>query len=221
MTGIRKATAFAAAALLALLAAGPLAAQQEYEPDETNGELIDRMLTLGVKIGLAYVDVQTEDFIEEFDWKLGFLAGGFVNWRFHSMLALQPEIYFIQKGSDVVDPDLDEDGTLKLSYIEIPVLVKAYLPTEGAFRPHAFVGPYGAFKLSSDLEFFGEEEEVEEVKDTDFGLVFGVGTDWLLDFGRLTFDLRYEFSLGTIWEEPDEEIDLKNRAILFTVGYVF
>jgi len=117
--------------------------------------------------------------------------------------------------------------TTKVNYLEIPVLAKLSIPTKGTVKPSLFVGPSLAIKLSSKAkwEYAGEseEEDIEELKSTDFGLVFGGGVDFALGQGKLTIDARYTLGLTKVGEpeEGEEEVDMKNGAISIMVGYSF
>jgi hypothetical protein len=67
------------------------------------------------------------------------------------------------------------------------------------------------------------EEDLEGVKDTDFGMVLGGGVDIGLGKGKMVFDVRYTLGLTTIieYELFEENIDLKNNAFSFLLGYSF
>jgi hypothetical protein len=163
---------------------------------------------------------ESEEIIgENFESKLGFCIGGFITFGISEMFAIQPEVLYSMKGSKAEGIVLAESFKVEfnLSYLEIPVLLKVRIPTRGTVRPSIFAGPYLAIKLSgkSKIEYAGEseEEDLEDLKDTDIGLVLGAG----IDFGKLTVDLRYNLGITKIPEEDD----VKNKVISLMIGYSF
>lgn len=192
-------------------------------------------LTAGLKGGMNIANLHGKDVKEleeemgvDFVSKMGFCAGGFITYNLNDMFAIQPELLFTMKGAKAEREILGETVkvTMKLNYLEIPVLAKLSIPTPGNVRPSLFVGPSLAIKLSSkfktEIAGISEEEDIEELKSTDFGLVFGGGIDFGLGRGKLTVDARYTLGLTKVHEpEEGEEIDIKNGAISIMVGYFF
>lgn len=199
----------------------------------------------GLKAGLNLAnwsgDGAKPDEGEDKKMKLGFGAGGFVTYSINEMFALQPEVFYTMKGAKY-----EGDGwtmTLKYDYLEIPVLAKVIMPTEGNIAPHLFVGPSLGINLSAKYKWEedGETDEGDikdlmwpgDVKSTDFGLVFGAGVDIGMPHSAITLDGRYTLGLTSISEEYeyviDEytgetetcECDIKNSVISFIVGYSF
>ncbi len=184
-------------------------------------------LTGGPKIGANFANLYGEDMKEtegeigeDFKSKLGICVGGFITFNISKMFAIQPEVLYSMKGSKAEGTLFGETIKLQfnLSYLEFPVLAKLRIPTRGNVKPNIFAGPSLAIKLSgkSKTEYAGEseEEDIEAMKDTDFGLIIGAG----VDFGKLTVDLRYNLGLTKI---PEEDDDVKNKAISLMIGYSF
>ncbi len=183
-------------------------------------------LTAGLKAGMNIANLHGKDVKEvigaDLVSKMGFCAGGFITYNINDMFAIQPELLFTMKGAKIEEAGYKE--TIKLNYLEIPVLAKLSIPTPGNVKPNLFVGPSLAIKLSAKVKWeeAGEsgEEDLEEVKSTDFGLVFGGGVDFALGQGKLTVDARYTLGLATA-DDSEEELDIKNGAISIMVGYSF
>jgi hypothetical protein len=186
-------------------------------------------ITAGFKIGVNYADFFGEDVaaMEEligFDFKskLGLCAGGFLQFNLGKVLAIQPEFLYTMKGARMEEEILGETVKVafNLSYLEVPVLVKLMIPIPGGVKPSLFVGPSIAFKLGAKLktEVLGdttEEDLSDDMEDTGYGLIFGGG----LDFGKISFDVRYSFGLTSVSVYEDEEI--KNGVISLKVGFSF
>jgi len=185
-------------------------------------------ITGGLKIGMNSAKLHgdtmkelEEELGEELKSKWGLCAGGFIRFNISETFAIQPEVLYTMKGAkfeETIDGETIK-FEMNFSYLEIPVLLKLMIPTPGGIKPSLFAGPTLAIKLSAKekLVYAGETEEddIEEMKDTDFGLIIGAG----VDFGKLTVDLRYVLGLTTISEEAEEEA--KNGVISLIVGYSF
>ncbi len=133
-------------------------------------------------------------------------------------ICIQPEVLFMQKGAE---DDVEGGEKLKLNYIEVPVLVKYMIPTEGNINPSIFAGPAVSFLMSAD---YGDEDMKDYIKSVDFGLAFGAGADIAIGDGggKVTFDGRYTLGLSNINDADDsDEISVKNGVITFMVGYAF
>ncbi len=186
-------------------------------------------ITAGFKIGVNYADLFGEEakameqaLGTELKSKWGLCAGAFIQFNISKVLVIQPEFLYTMKGTRMEEEVLGE--TLKVafnfSYLEVPVLIKLMIPTPGGVKPSLFVGPAIAFKLSakSKMEYAGqtdEEDISDEMENTEFGLIIGGG----LDFGKLTFDVRYNLGLTSLSIYEDEEI--KNGVISLKVGFSF
>ncbi len=119
----------------------------------------------------------------------GFAGGFFVNFPVAKSLRLEPEILYANKGSGFED----EDFTLNLNYIEIPVLLRYEFTQDGG--PFAYVGPYVAFnvKCNATVDTLATPCADEGVDaQTVIGGAVGVG------FRKEAwgFDLRYEYDFG-------------------------
>ncbi len=182
-----------------------------------SGSVFAEGMTLGFKGGLNLAN-WTGDDIDENKIKLCFGGGVFMNYQMTESVSLQPELLFMMKGTKA---DIDEDAGYKMTYIDIPVLAKFSVPMEGAFAPCFFAGPYIGLLMSADMYYEDEEESIkDDLKSTDFGLMFGGGFDYDMGEGYLTFDVRYALGLTSL-DDSEDELDIKNSGILFMVGYGF
>ena len=175
-------------------------------------------MIFGAKGGLNLAKVYGDD-VDESDFLYGGIGGAFFCYMVNDMFAVQPELLFAMKGGDQVTSG-DETGKTKLNYIEIPVLLRLHIPTEGSLTPAVFAGPSIGFLMSAKFE---DEDIKDDLKSTDFGLVVGAGLDHMLgeNGGFITFDVRYSMGLSTVVdiEGVDEQPDVKNMGLAFMVGY--
>ena len=175
-------------------------------------------LSLGFKGGLNLAN-WTGDDIDENKIKLCFGGGVFMNYPLTESISLQPELLFMMKGTKADDDDID--AGYRMTYIDIPILAKFAVPTEGAFTPCFFAGPFIALNLSAEMYMEDEDMDIkDDIKSTDFGLMFGGGFDYAMGEGYLTFDARYALGL-TDFVDVEEDVNIKNTGIMFMVGYGF
>ena len=90
----------------------------------------------GSKIGLNLANVKVDS--ESGKSKTGFVIGSYLNFPLSPSISVQPELFWTDKGAK---PKSDEGNTIKLSYLELPVLLKYSIPTQGSMSPYLFAGP--------------------------------------------------------------------------------
>lgn len=175
--------------------------------------------TIGPVVGLNIATFGGED-AEGVDSRTAFLVGGFAAFGLSPRFALEPSLLYTQKGGNVEIEDAD--GTIKLSYIQVPLLARFRFPS-GNVTPNLMAGPAVAFrtgcKVSAsqgaiEINLDCDDADIPIVK-TDFSVLFGVG----LEFGRFMVSARYDYGLT---EVPSEgEGDVFNRTISFVAQYGF
>jgi len=188
----------------------------------------------GLKVGLNIANFGGSD-AENNSSVMGFTVGGFVVWSLSDNLGIRPEILYSKKGSEL---EVDDETSLfpfkaafNLSYLEIPILFQYTIPTKGSFKPNIFIGPSLNIVLDSKIDLdvlgIGVEMDYDDIKTTDFGLVFGVGAVWN---DKFTIDARYSLGLTSIDDTAKDEeealiesppYDWKNNVISVMVGYSF
>jgi hypothetical protein len=171
----------------------------------------------GIKVGLnlATLGGDDADTYGSLSNRTGISAGGFVVLNL-AVINIRPEILYTMKG---VKAELNTvETTMKLDYLEIPVLLEYNLPLPGPVSPCIFAGPAFAFKLSAKAETGSQEVEMDSlIKSTDLGLVIGAGVTLN---NMITVDVRYVLGLSSIDDSP-VELDVKNQVISLMVGYMF
>jgi opacity protein-like surface antigen len=177
-------------------------------------------VNFGAKAGVNFSDITGEE-VDSFNGRTSLHIGVIAEIMVSDMFAVQPELIYSSQGSDYEDSEdgFDFSGTVKLDYLNIPVMAKYYIG-EGGFSVEA--GPQIGFLLSAKDEFEGEEEDIDEfVKGTDFGVNFGLG--YKLENG-LHFGARYNLGLSDNLDVDDfeaEGAEYKNSVIQVSVGYFF
>jgi hypothetical protein len=183
-------------------------------------------MQIGPKAGLNIANLSGED-VEDTDTKTGFAGGVFFMYQFSNMFAIQPEAYYTMKGAtqklSIEGVTVDITGTL--DYIEVPLLLKLLIPIQGSsVHPAIFAGPSVGFNITAKekYEAQGESYEIdyEDVKSTEFGMVFGGGVGFPVGKNELGFDVRYILGLTTV-DDSAEAADVKNNVINFNVYFGF
>jgi hypothetical protein len=170
----------------------------------------------------------------------GFKFGALAELGFIPMLALQIEPMYVQGGSEISGP-LFSNGfqlvngkiTSKLSYLEIPILLKLKIPIPGAVKPYAFAGPNIMFLLSSKEtdEASGYPSEESDQKDytssTNFALDFGAGVGFdIAPLITLIIDARYSLGLSNLLNDKGKQLfnsdqSIKTTGIQIVTGVMF
>ena len=169
----------------------------------------------GGKLGMSSSNLSSGDASFESGDKGGFAAGGFVNVAITGVFSVEPQLLFIQKGAKLTA--LGEEVTLKLDYLEVPLLGVVTSPRWGPVRAFVYGGPAFGFNVSATAAPVGGEDEedvADDVKGNDVAVTFGGGI--IVD--GLTLEARYTMGVSSIAED---ERDIRTRAFLFIAGFRF
>ena len=174
--------------------------------------------TFGVRAGLNVADVSNtfedvDDFGVDAQPRLGFVGGVFAEVPLSPSFAVRPEVLYSQKGARAEFNDSDGDLTLKIDYLEIPVLARFGVPVSPTLGLGLLVGPAVAFKLNESIDGFDDRDE-DVVDAVDYGVVAGaeVGS------GQFFVDLRYTFGLASVAAELDESEDTPRNGVFSVSG---
>ena len=178
----------------------------------------------------------------DFGMGMGYSVGAYGIFELSDVITLKPELLYAHRTatatlnmdlspltSGLFSGDIVMEQTLSFDHIEIPI-VFGYLASE-EFSINA--GPYismilsGKNKMSttypSDFAAAGgvpetetEEEDLEDLSTTDFGL--SVGASYTLN-ETMVIDVRYALGLSDL--ETTDELTAKPSAIRISFGYTF
>lgn len=155
-------------------------------------------------------------------------VGAFVDVPVAKQLAFQPEVLYARKGA-ATSLDLTDIGgtsataTIKLDYIDVPLLFRVDVPTRGTVVPYAYAGPNVGFLLSAKAVATAsggapQEQDIKsDTRSTDFGIAFGGG----VRFGRMLLDARYVMGLQNIVDSPTANESAKNHVFKILFGVRF
>jgi len=190
-------------------------------PSPTAGQV-----TAGFTFGLNFASLHGDDVSDDLDGRTGIILGGFIEKALTDQFSIQPELRYAQKGA--TDSGSSFDVTLKIDYIEVPVLLKVNFPTEGQVSPHLLVGP--VFGFNSGCTISGDDSEGsvdQDCEDDDIdpasfelsGMVGG-GVSFPAGPGEVTFGARYQLGLTNVNDtEGDDEAKLRAFSLVASFGF--
>ncbi|MEX1062525.1 MAG: porin family protein [Balneolaceae bacterium] len=172
-------------------------------------------LGIGVKGGVNIADFTGADF--DTDTRTGGMLGISVDLTAPAFpVGFETGLYYTQKGTEVNGSSID------LDYLELPVLAKIHFGLPGPVNPHIIAGPYAGFNVNAESEttVSGTEDISDFVRSTDFGLLFGIGSDFNIGVATLNLQARYGMGLTNAFEDELENGE-KNSVFSITLGYNF
>ena len=160
----------------------------------------------GLKGGLNFANLNYESNMDS-KTRTSVHAGLLAHFHLNKNWAIQPELMFSGQGAKY-----DGDRTVKLGYLNIPVLVQ-YMFDNG-FRLQT--GPQLGFLLNAKSKAGDLEADVkDELNTTDVSWSFGVGYITPSGFG---VDARYNLGLTNISEDDNS---VKNNVFQLGIFYQF
>lgn len=167
----------------------------------------------GIVGGVTWSGMSTKDDVTlKQIW--GAQAGVFADYPVTPDIGARIEVLVSQRGAK----NEITGNTMRLAYLDVPLLVKVGSTTTNDVHFHAFTGLTPGFLLKTDTTTgsglatdFGSD-----AKKFDLGWVIGAGVEqhaW-------SFDARYTFGLVSINSVPNGS-DYKNRSLSLNIGYRF
>jgi hypothetical protein len=149
--------------------------------------------------------------------RTAFIGGAFMVIPTTPTFSVQPELLFAMKGAKASEQGFT--ATLKLTYIEIPVLGRFDIPASGGVKPFVYAGPAISFNLSCSSAVSGpgidasgeceDEDTGESVKKIDYSGVIGGGLAFDVSGRTFTIGARYTHGFASLADEGA----IKNRTI--------
>lgn len=183
----------------------------------------------GIKGGVTYYQLNYNYGIgeESSDPSIGFSGGLFAEFAISDMFSIQPEVLYIQKNGEDSDDFFGETETTKtkLSYVDVPVLLKLNIPLDGGVSPFIAAGPYAGYLIDAVAEYDGETEDMSEfLNDINYGIAFAAGAK----FGAVSIEARYDLGMANIYNMDDfddvfdsSDFDVKLSGLSLFLGISF
>jgi len=158
-----------------------------------------------------------------YESRTGMLLGATAGVIVTPWLAVQLEGRCSQEGTQQI-----EDGataSLRLSYLDLPLVARISIPIDDSpLVPHVYAGGFVGFETGCGLRVSGVvsleldcDVAAADRQSTDYGVVFGGGTDVRLGPGAVTLDVEYALGLRNMHTEPDGKAH--SRVFAFAAGY--
>lgn len=181
-------------------------------------------VTLQPKVGVNVACLTDEDDTKA---RIGFAVGAELGYQLTDKFALTGGLMYSQQGAKT---DYDElNGTMKLDYINIPILANVYVAKGFALK----AGIQPAFNVNKKITVGGVSMDIEDAYEKGTGQHIKVNTfDFSIPMGLsyesngVVLDARYNLGLSKIvdgftYEGVKVQPDDKHSVFQFTIGYKF
>lgn len=189
---------------------------------------------LDLHAGWSYSDLTGKrSALVDGSYKSGFAGGASAELMLNEDWGWEFGLWYIQKGTKGKFENDNEnigflpgsndvfDGTVKLDYVEIPLLVNVYYPVAETARIRGYIGPTFSFlaRAQADGTFNGESgtrDIKDDFDDADITVMIGAGGQFELERVTLLLNLRWDIGTTNISKVPDTEI--RTSTLLVTLG---
>lgn len=165
-------------------------------------------ITYGIKAGVNLTGFHTDNGTNSD--LIGFHIGGLAKMELNKTFDLQTELNLNTKGGIFVIPMTPKSPEIKLTYLNIPVLLKTKITPKFSFD----AGPEFGFLISQKAELNGETFDISDVSSFDLNL--NAGLSYEFENGIVT-QARYGYGFTQLFDGED----YKNSCISFSLGYFF
>lgn len=154
---------------------------------------------IGLIGGATFSTLRGLDDFDAFESRTGLVGGGYLVLPLAGPLQLQLEGLVSSRGAE---PRNASDDALKLSYVEVPVMLRLNLGGSSAINPHLYAGPYLGLRINCTI---GDDTDCDDApgvstKSVDVGGVAGGGLAFDVGGLVLTGGARYAFGVSTLAE---------------------
>jgi len=205
-------------------------------------------ITLGLRAGYGNSDIRTDSEFDavsdRFESTSALSFGAFVDIPFGNIISLRPGVEINRRGT-VLNIDADQDvfginvplgaqAKTRFTYVDVPLLIQAKVPTTGAIQPYAFAGASLGYATGGNLrttataiiEFnlMSTDIDLESINYERFHVaaVGGLGAKVALSpaFGAF-IEGRFEQSLTEPYDVPLAAAKTGFKGLNFGAGFTF
>lgn len=235
---MRSRLSLGALTALSLLAVGSAEAQSPARPQF--GALVGASLSSVTDTDFAGLDGDVGAELKS-KRRVGFQLGAYLTQPLSGALSVQPEVHYIQKGVKLdfasTDPEFPIDGalTIKLAYLEVPLLLRYDVGQGTGLRPFFVAGPSLAYRIACQVgiessEFDADQDcdaddgdsttEDDQVKKFDAGGIVGAGVRGMFGSRTISAQVRYSRGFVTIAKDAGEASPRNTGiSVLFGIGF--
>jgi len=171
-------------------------------------------ITIQPKVGINVANLTKSDG-DGIDNRIGFVIGAEAEYQIEEQISISAGLIYSQQGQKEsgILGDKFVDGTLKLDYINIPILANIYVVKGLALK----CGIQPGFKVNSKAKAktvgASAEFDLPGAKSVDFSIPVGVS----YEYANVQLDARYNWGLTKV----STIVDSKNSVFQITLGYKF
>ncbi len=171
--------------------------------------------SVGVKAGPTMATAKSASFDTESDAGAG--GGVFITWNVSDVVRIQPEVLLTRRRFTVVN--VPGSAGVTSNAIEVPLLIQAAVAQSARSRLLLFAGPQLGRIGSVTQRSEGRETDLDDqLKDFDFGAVFGGGVEHTAGRGAFVIDARFVLGLRDL---NDTRLVVVDRRIHGSAGARF
>jgi hypothetical protein len=149
--------------------------------------------SIGVKVGGAFGTMPATPHADfaTLETRTALTVGAYFSLSLSQLIALQPEVFYTQKGTRVTgvdgDPPIHLTAEFLLDYIEVPVLLRLNFGTHGV-RPYVMAGPSFNYNIRARVRENPRSDDISDnIANFELALTAGVG----VEFGHLLVEGRF------------------------------
>ena len=165
-------------------------------------------LTVQPRIGVNIANLTKS---EGADSRIGLVAGAELEYQISDIFSLSGGVLYSQQGCKVSDEGVK--STMKLDYINIPILANVYVVKNLAVK----VGIQPGFNVNSSVKASvgdtSAETDFDGTKSFDFSIPVGLS----YEFSNVVLDARYNFGVTKVFDGSDN----CNSVFQIALGYKF
>ena len=186
-------------------------------------QAIAQRFSVGGRVGFGAANAVFEDEYsnDRIEPRPGLLVGGIAGYQLNSILTLQLELLYMQRGW----AELETGGGRRLTYLEAPLLLGINVPWTTS--PHLLAGPSVALELGCSITGVPEvgsvdcdDSQVEwDRTKVQFGVWLGLGVGRWFGWGRLDLQLLGNLSLTDMNREALPSGSLRLANVMLSAAY--
>jgi hypothetical protein len=194
-----------------------------------NAQSDSKAVQLGAKGGVNFSNINGVD-IGDNKSRTSFNVGLVAEIPLSERISFQPELLYSGQGFDLQERDqdnvfdTDDNVEYQLDYIQVPLLIKAYLVKGLSVE----AGPQFGFKINEEIDYQPNSDggDIDIDRDdsfvNDFETSLALGSSYKFD-GGFFVNARYTLGLTNIFKDDTifENVDAKNNVWQFGVGFMF
>lgn len=181
---------------------------------------------LGIKAGRTFTTVSGAELWSDPNRRTGWMLAGTARIPLSDHFMIEFSTAYVQKGARERQsiPNGSTTVTMKMNYIEFPLMVGTRWPIGDGIAGRVLAGPAVGFNMSAKRTADQPSPEAPALRDqirrTEISAVVGAGLDININYQTITVDARYHRGLTELMKEPAGD-SLQNRGMSVALGVQF